>query len=395
MSMKARQTRRAFALGEAKVAPNKAEQIAESAARLAAGVDPAEHIAAMDVVEDGPRGDPQGGPPVVQGGDKSQQRPPAPSKSRFDQRRDDIVARFRTGRTEEASAERDDVSAFTRSGLPPDFEQFRDGEATDAEQVAADTGRQDEQEPEPEQAAPALPPRVKLKVHGEEKEYALEDVIAQAQIALASDNILEKAKSRLKEVDDLVRDTRARVARPDQPGHHAEQNRTQPAEAAAPSADEDGTQTSDDPLNRLIETLQFGDPSEARPLFEQTIRQEAKKIVGQELEVRDLKNEGAKSAKVLKDFKDSHPDLAKDPYAQAVMQTRIFEMQVEDLKAIGVEPEMIQTPSGTVTAGDISQAHAWYRSKGYTLRTPSTMLETARDDYFKWRNPGPGVHPTG
>lgn len=363
--------------------PNRAEQIAESDARKAAGVDPAEHIAAMDVVEDGPRGDPQGGPPVVQGGDKSQQRPPTPNKGSRDQRRDEIVARFRTGRTQEAEADRDDVAAFTRSGLPLDFEQFQEQPEVAAE--AADTGEVEQPEPE---APPALPPRVKLKVHGVEQEYALEDVIAQAQIALASDNILEKAKSRLQEVDTLLKDTRARVARPDQPGHHAEQNRTQPADASTPSADDDGSQTSEDPINKLIEAMQFGEPSEARPLLEQTIRQEAKKIVGQELEVRDLKNEGARSAKVLKDFKDGHPEIAKDPYAQAVMQTRIFEMQVEDLKSIGIEPEMIQTPDGNVTAGVISQAHAWYRSKGYTLRTPSTMLETARDDYFKWKSPG-------
>lgn len=378
--------------------PSKTQQVAEAEARKAAGVDPVETASALDVVDDGPRGDDGNGAPRLTGdGDGSQQRrPPAPTKSAFDNRRDAIVARFRQDRTAEANEQREDVSEFTHSGMPPEFETFREHPTDEGAQQNEDHGEEQQQQDEQEEAAaaPALPARVKIKVYGEEREVPLEEALAKAQIAYASEDVLDKAKSRLREVDDLLKDTRNRAARPGPAGHQAGEQRTQAADAAAPSADEEeAAQTSDDPITRLIETLQYGDPSDARPLFEQTIQQVATKVVGQTSQANRLKDEGARSAKVLKDFKEKHPELANDAFAQSVMQTRVYQLQVEDLKAIGVEPEMIQTPDGIVRPADIAQAHAYYRSEGFELRTPQTMLETARDDFLRWKGNGTATQP--
>lgn len=340
-------------------------QQAESDARTKAGIDPGENAHALDVVDDvGGAPDPGPAPRVPQ--DDAAPLPPA--RSRFDQRRDEIVARYRTERTVEADADRDDISDFARSGLPPDFDPQPEPEP--------------ESQPEP-QPQPG-PQTVRVKVHGQEMDLPLEDVIAKAQIALASENLLDETKSRLKEVDSLLAATRANVARADQPGQH--QARPQSTQTTEPALDPGADpEHHEDALAKLIETLQFGDPAEARQLLQNTIAESSTKAVQEQLLIQRVRDEGARSAKVLKDFMTSHADLAKDPMAQAAIERQVYDLQIEDLKAIGFDPANIQTPSGVVTPADIADAHRYYRANGYEIRKPEALLEAATASFLTWK----------
>lgn len=374
--------------------PSKAEQIQEANAHRPQGMTPEESAAynnertmyadAANVIDDVARGPDDGAHQrqAPQQDDQPQRQAPQP---RVDDKRNEIVARFRAHRDERNEADRDDISDFARSGMPPEFDHLR--EVDDAPPLApADAAPVQAVEPHIAEEAPKVAPRIKLKVHGEEKEYALDEVIAQAQIALASDNILGKAKTRLQEVDDLLRDTRNKVARPDQNGHQTDQTRTQPTDN---SSQDDGSHTSDDPYDKLIETIQFGDPTEAKPLLRKTIANEASREVTQQLQAERMKNEGVRAGKVIAEFSAKYPDLASDESANAVMQSRIYRIQLSDLESIGVTPQSLEASAGRqVTAGDIAEAHKWYRAEGFSLKTPEVMLQESYDHLLKWKGPG-------
>jgi len=360
------------------MALSKADQEAESARRAAGDINPSDNVAALDVIDDGVRGDPgvirTDTPPA----DRSQ--PPEPPK--FISKRDDIIARFRQDRATQVDAD-GDPSGFERSGMPV----LEDEPAPPPEPAPA---------PAAQEPAPTAPPaKVKVKVHGEEREISYEELIAKAQIALATENILDQAKQLKAEMQELVKGVKSNPA---QPGHQAEQR--PPAEQVPQPNDASSDQM--DAVTKLIETIQFGDPAEARDLLQNTIVSEVKRAtdhaVEQRLQTDRLKDEGARTAKVIAEFRDAHPELAKDPRATAAIEYSVFELQRDDLIALGVDPAQIQTPSGVVTPADIAMAHRWYRSEGYNLKNPKQILEEARDGYLAWRgdkSPSPAAQAPG
>lgn len=367
--------------------PTKAAQEAESRARAENGLEPGESLAgeaigdAADIGGDAPaRQTRQAGE-----GDEPQSRD-VPTRGQFDQRRADIVARFRTDRGQQAEDQRDEISDFARSGMPPDFEQATGQQPAPADdEGAAEVGADDAG-----QQQPVLPKTVRVKVRGQEQDLPLEEVIAKAQIALAADNYLDEAKGKLNEVDTLLRQTRDRAPPAGQDGvHPAAPHAAQTTEPAAPAGVD--PQHPEDDVDKLIETLQFGDPTEARELLRETIRKGAQEAVQPAVEAslrnQRLKDEGARTAKVLKDFEGAHPDLAKDDMARAAIERRIFDLQVEDLRAIGIDPEKIRTDRA-VTPSDIAVAHRFYRSEGFQVRSPGDMLEKAASDFLAWKGVG-------
>lgn len=386
--------------------PTKTAQDAEAAARIAAGVAPGEGVDAASLEASLPydAGEP-GAPPQQQQQQQQdaqpQQREMPKPLSPFDSRRNDIVARFRTDRQEQAEQDRDEVSDFIQNnGMPLDFERaagIDQPEPEPAPDADADTDA-DTGDAAPAAAAPAAAPqKVKIKVHGEEREVALDDLIAKAQIAYASDNILDAAKTRLKEIDDLLAVTRNQVPRADQPGQHQpDANATQAADAD-PGQDAAAQHQGDEQLRQLIETLQFGDPAEASRLLEDTIQQRAQAAVSPAVEAslrnQRLRDEAARTAKVLTDFRAQNPELAEDKMASAAMEARVMDLQVEDLKALGIDPSKIPTPTGVVTPGDIATAHRFYRAEGFSVRSPATMLETAKNDVLQWMGKNEGKAP--
>lgn len=358
------------------MAASKAEQDAEARARSEAGIDPGETAGALDVIDDGARGappDPAARQTAPEGEHAAKPAPPA--KSAFDQRRADIVARFRTSRTEEAEAARDDISDFARSGMPPEFEP----PAPPVEPAA---------EPAADPAAPLEDPPAsqtyKVKVRGQEIEMSQEDLIAHAQKSLAGDSYLEEGKSKLKEVDALLRETRDKASRAGQDGaHHAAPQSAQPAEPASPDGAD--PQHPEDPIAKLIETIQFGDPAEARELLQNTIEGVANKAVATNLESQRMQDEGARAMKVLTDFEGQHPEIAKDKRARAAIESDVFDLQVEDIAALGVDPAKLRPDGQPPTSGDVALAHRWYRAKGFKVRTPQELLETATKNFMDWK----------
>lgn len=376
---------------------SKADQEAARAAEIAAGTDPGMNAQALDVVDDLSPGD--GAPPRTLGptGEPAPQRPLPPAKSAFDTKRADIINRFRTSRTEEADKDRDDISDFTRSGLPPEFAP--EPAPAPAAELAGETGE------EPPLEAPPVTQKYKVKVRGEEIEMSQEDLIAHAQKSLAGESYLEEGKSKLKEIDALYREVKNNGQRAGQEGeHHAPPQRTQATEpqpqAAADPADPNTTD--DTQIERLLEQLQFGaDPAEAKTLLRNTIATEAVKVarpmVQEELLNDRLRDEGARTQKVLADFLGKHKEIAEDPKARAVVEYDMYEQQLADLHAIGIDPNTFELPhGGPPTPGDIAQAHRYYRAKGYGMKTPQTMLEKAVENLQSWRGvktPEPAADP--
>lgn len=309
-------------------------------------------------------------------------------------KRNEIISRFKTQRSQRPTEQPDDIDMLARSGMPPEFEQFREPGDITAEDAAAErstaiaNGQDDDPEPDP----PAPPRKVKLRVNHQDVELDFDDVISHAQQSLAADGILNKAKSKLNEIDQLYEQTRNRVARPDPSGHQTGQDRSQQVDGA-PSDQPDGSQShtsDDDGLTQLVETMQFGDQKDAVPMLRDTIARIADQVsdrkVTFKLQQDRMNDEAARTGAVLGEFNAKHPELLKDRSAQAVMKEHVFATQVEDLAAIGVTPELLAQSIGHApTPGDIAQAHQFYRSEGYKLRKPEKMLEDAYGHMLEFR----------
>ncbi len=370
-------------------APSKADQDAEFVARTNAGVEPGERLA-TDVIDDA-----GGDPPAPRGtepGDTTA-RPLPPVRNVNDDKRSAIINKFRTDRAQIAAEQTDDISDFTRSGMPPEFAQPN---APVIDQGDDEVG-QGQQQPDPQQPEPR---RFKLKVHGQDVELTEDEMIAKAQIALASDNILDEAKSKSRELDTILTDARNRVARVDPPNtNQVRQPNTQTAEETEVGDDAPANQGN---IDNLIEAIQFGDPEDARQKLEKTIESTARTIVTQTLEQQRFTDEGARTAKVLKDFEDSHADIAKDPMARAAIEAEVLNQQVEDIKALGVDPATLRPDGLPPTPGDIANAHRWYRTKGFKVTAPAELLEKSTNKFLEWKGvkpankpaePAPGAQP--
>ena len=367
--------------------PSKAEQVAEAQGRAEGGVQPGENAAVETINSDAPVADAPAAPNAAAADAAPAAAPLPPVKGQYDDKRSDIVSRFRESRVAEAEAERDDISDFARSGMPPEFS---------AEPAADAPAPADAETPIPEEI-PAAPHKYKVTVRGKELELTQEELIANAQIALASDGYLDEAKKRLQSVAQLEEQVRNNAQRAGQNGaHQPAQNGAQPTGQPAPAADVPPHQEND--VDQMIQAIQFGDPADARTRFQHTLATEVAKAtaqaVPQALQAQRFKDEGARSMKVLADFKEKHADLASDPMAEAAIERKVLDLQVEDLRAIGIDPKLIQTPGGRdVTPGDIAMAHRYYRVEGFGVRKPEELLQKATDDFVAWRGTKPTPTP--
>lgn len=374
--------------------PTKAEQVAESLAREKAGIDPAMTAAATEGTEgDGVRGEVPGERQQRQG-DPEPQRAAPPVQSKFDVKRDDILKRFRTDRGVSETEARDEISDFQRSGMPPEFEPPAELRAD----PQPGEGDQVEQQLEPEGEGDggiqpeAKPQTVRVKVHGVEKDITLDELVAHAQKAMAADNILDSAKATAKELETLVSQARDKVARADRPDPNQVRQpstQTETGEHADQGAD---AANQGDPLVKLIENMQFGDPNEGAPVLRKTIAELVNAGVKQAREQERLTDEGARAARALAKANEDHPEIANDPAASAAVSSFILRQQVEDIKALGVDPKQLRPDGLDPTADDIAVAHRWYRAKGFAVSSPETMLENGIAKFLDWRgtsNPKP------
>lgn len=374
-------------------APDKTAQETEALARATNGVGPGESTATQ-VIDDGAPGDvPAPGALAPADGDGAQ-RPAPIVRNANDDKRSAIVNKFRGGRTKEADEASDEISDFARSGLPADFA----AQPAPAPAAEDDDGVIEQAEPAAAAAAPvATPQKVKVKVHGVEREVDLDQIIDHAQRSMAADNILDAAKSQFKELETLVTTARNKVGRTDQQGQHqAQPTRAQAAEPDADAADPDALpqHQGDDRLGELLQEIQFGsDPEKAKELLRNTIASEAQTAVAQTMEQQRFIDEGARTAKVLKDFEGSHPEIAKDSRARAAIEADILDLQRKDIEALGIDPTTLRPDGAPPTPGDIANAHRWYRTKGFKVTAPGELLETATKNFLEWKGVKPAPTP--
>jgi len=312
-------------------------------------------------------------------------RPAPVVRSRFDDKRSEITARFRSSRAEALAEAQDDVTAFAREGgMPEDFRQAA-GEPTEpiaTEEPAAVA-------PQTPAPAPAPTPeqKFKLTVNGRQVEMTADQLVAEAQKALAAGDILGEAKSLRTEIARL-RDE-ALAGRQPVPANQG----NEPAQPEQPLAPTDVANQDD--LVAVVERIQFGDPKEAAALLRQTIASEAAKVTAPAVEAGltqgRLREEGARTLKVLQDFKDQNPELAADPIAHAAMERVVLDLQLEDLGKAGLDPGQLRTDGRPPTAADIANAHRWLRSQPGTeaLRSPETMLVEAKNKVLAWKGVAP------
>lgn len=316
-----------------------------------------------------------------------------PTRGPWDAKRNEIIARYREQRATEAEDDNsEEIRRFAQDGLPPDLAALELPQPV--EQPA---------EPEPviEAQAPVTPAKRKLKVRGQELELTDEEIIAAAQKSLAADDYLDEAKKRLSDVAELQRQIEQQGGRPTpatsaQPGQQP--SLAQPAEPATPEEDDAQHQ---DIYTQLGEKLQFGDPAEAGKYISQLIDaaadKKSKEASKDALLQERIRNERVRTQRILKDFQDTHPDLASDRYASAVMREHLIDMQKQDLKTLGIADAQLPRDPDTV-----AQWHEYYRTEGHNVRDVPSMLKTARDDFLKWKgvpevkpaNPAVPVTPT-
>lgn len=368
-------------------APDKAAQDTEARARADAGVISGEGADALSVVDDGaPGAEPGAAPRQPTQAEGEPQRTAPPTRSPKDDARNAIVGRFREnrGQTEEA----DDISEFARSGMPPEFAENNAAVVDPAPVIDPEPAAPAAAAAEPEPAAPAAPAKVKVKVRGREFELTQEEILAEAQKSLAGESYLAEGKAKLDEIDRRLKATPDPASQRGQTQQHpAAANNAETADAPQPGPQD--PQHPEDKLGKLIEAIQFGDPGDARTLLASTIAEGATAAadvaVNRALENGRLVDEGARTRKVLTDFEEKHADIAKDPKARAVIEADVLEMQGEDLKALGIDLRQLRTDGQPPTPGDLSEAHKWYRAKGFKVRSPGEMLESGLQNYLEWR----------
>ena len=364
------------------MAPNKQQQMAEARNRQAqnnkTGIDTSE--VPSDPIADNTG--PEGEVPVTQARTEQpiegETRPKPIVQSPKDRARDDIVKSFREQRNLKTDDDADEINKFTRSGMPPELLALEDetlvqGEPEEQEEQIEET---QEELLEEEQ----VPAKRKLIIRGKEVEVTDEEFLALAQKAAAADDYLDEAKRKLKEVDELVRQTRTQAGRDSQTNTQNGQNNPQNNGQEDPNAP--GDEHHVDPFEKVVETIQFGDLKEAARLLREvsTNPVDTRKIAGEQLEQERMRNEAIRSQKILKEFEGQHPDLAKDQYALAAMRARLIELQTDDLKGLGLDEAQIPK-----SGDEIANWHMWYRQKGHSVRDVDVLLKTARDDFMAWR----------
>lgn len=361
--------------------PAQSKQAAEAKALEGQRVPAGETQVALEGIGDGSPQDPaRGQQPQIKTPEPppSAERAPPKIDTRGNRTRNDIVSRFRTERAAEKEVgEQDEMSDFTQEGLPPEFVQ--PAPAPEAEPQA-----EAESQPQPEAQPQAQPQTLRLKVNGKELDLPIEEVIAKAQIAIASDNLLDKAKNKLAEIDNLAEQVRLKAQQPSPDGHHAAPNGQQTEPPLQPT---DAQNRGDG--KKLIEAIQFGDPDDAERLLQEEISRRAQeqvpKVVQEQLLQQRLRDEGARAAAQLKEFAEKHKDIAEDPAACAVMEVNTLLLQREDLRKLGLDPDHLRTDGIPTTPGDIAEAHRFYRANGYAVRSPAQLLEDSLAKYQEWR----------
>ncbi|MCA1458092.1 hypothetical protein I6F35_33705 [Bradyrhizobium sp. BRP22] len=228
----------------------------------------------------------------------------------------------------------------------------------------------------PAEVAPPEPPKRKLKVNGQEREYSDEEVIALAQKAAAADDYLEQAKQKFNDARQVLETTRVHVSR--------QNPADQPAPTATDGDDPDEPQNPASPLKEVIKQIQYGDPDEAEQLLGKTIAEAATAAVRQVSMSDRVQEDIASDLRAHDDFVKKNPELASDPIAHSVIRDGLLTGYRDDLRKIGVPEEDIPTDPSR-----LANEHRHHKLQGKPVRTVETLLNDAADRLTQWRGGTP------
>lgn len=213
---------------------------------------------------------------------------------------------------------------------------------------------------------------VKLKVRGQEMEVPEEEVIADAQKYRAADDYLGEAR-RILEDSRRVRSSRphqgeeepAPVARQDD-GHLDADPQRHPADE-------------DDPFEKLVETIQYGDKKEAAEALRNTLRTVTREEGQQEAWKERINESLIQDTREYQEFVGKNAEIARDENAVAVVRKNFIEGYREDLRKIGVPEDRIPRDEET-----LARHHRIYKLKGQPVRQIGQLLENAKGKFQSW-----------
>jgi len=299
----------------------------------------------------------------------------------FDAKRNSIVEKLR--------AQRDNNDKNPSIDIPPEMERQQVGP-----HVAT---REDRNRPPAEEVAKAIDPenvpvprRVRLKVQGVEGEYDEEQVKEYAQIALASQDILNDAKlikEREKAALQAAEERLAAVERLLANHSQSTQQQTTPTPVKA----EDTKPATDEELDDIIDQIQTGDVKDAAnalrkfgaQLLEKAkadlgdVRETVAATIRQQQEDARVQNE---TQQVISSFLSENDDFSSHPLRARALIDETVEVMRDNLKAIGVKDETIANIGRKFNVAPqvaVGMATRMLRENGYQLDDSATVMRTA------------------
>jgi hypothetical protein len=301
--------------------------------------------------------------------------------SPFDKNRQSIVEKLR--------AERDKNDKNPSIDIPADMERKQVGP-----HIAT---REDRNRPPAAVAIEELKPenipeprRVTLKVNGEERVLDEQQALDYAQVALASEDILNKAKrereaaleERRLASEELAELRRLRADHSSKP--EAQSNPT-------PVKAEDTKPATDEELDSLIDAIQTGEIPDARKAFQQygdqierrmleklgNIDQRIATTIRQREEDTRVQRE---TQQVISAFLSENDDFESHPLRAKALIDETVEVMRDNLKAIGVQEETITNISRKYNVAPqvaVGMATRMLRGNGYELDDSAAVMRTA------------------
>lgn len=323
-------------------------------------------------------------------------------------KRNSIVAKLRAQRDQSDKDPSIDIPAdMERRAVGPHVATREDRNRPPAEAVVQ------------EQLKPAnveQPRRIRLKVNGEEREYDEDQVIGYAQVAVASEDILNRAKrerdaaqdERQQVINELAELRRMRA-------DHSRTPEGQPTPAQVKA--EDTKPATDEELDSLIEAIQTGEIEDAKKALQQYGDQIERRIqskigdIDQRIAAttRQMQEDARvqhETQQVIDTFRTENDDLASSDMRMKVLIDETVEVMRENLHAIGVKDETIANIARTFNVAPqvaVGMAVRKLRENGHELPDNAAVMRTAAKrvregfglpDPAVRTNPPPVVNPT-
>lgn len=297
------------------------------------------------------------------GSDEGEER--APPEVVRDERRDDIVERFRAMRARNAGDAEDE-----------DEDEDPD-EDDDVDEDAGDADEADEDEPAARPAAAKAAPKapdddfeVELRVDGKPVKKSYKEILALAQMNMAAD-------SRLSEANRLLDEIKAIKAKPeDQPGDEPDGQPDRSPRAQTTGVDEGK-------LAEIAERIQVGTAEEGKQALVELIgvvsgksvdADQVTKLVQSSL-VLNQRQQDINAA--LDTFGKKYPKIVADEDLAETGLSMVQREMKRDMLALGIPPEHLKEIEGNRRA--MSAAYQELLGRGHKLRPLGKLLDDVGD----------------